>query len=404
MRTVLFVGAGRHQRRAILQAKARRLRVVAVDRNPEAPGFKEADVGRVVDFADAAAVVKATRRFRLDGVLTVSADRAVPVVAAVAEARGLPGIGTATAHLMTHKIAMRRQLAEAGVPQPRFAAVRTLSETRRAAAEVGFPAVLKPADSGGQRGVFRVESVDDIDRHLHEALASSVAGDAILEEYVEGTELNGIVLARHGEAIPLTLSDRMRPPGVGFGVGWIHVYPPTVPAEQLSEAERIAAHTVHALGLTTGIAFPQLIAADDGRVIVVECAARIPGGQMADLVRFAVGVDLVDVQLAMALGDELTDELVKPKFSQPLAIRFFTAEPGPLPTGRVVRVGPLDKVLAFPGVVQADTYLTVGETIRPVRVDGDRRGYVIATGDTNLEALARGEAAARLLDVEVAPS
>jgi biotin carboxylase len=403
VRTVLFVGAGRHQRRAILQAKAQGLRVVAVDRNPEAPGFKEADVGRVVDFADADAVIKATRRFRLDGVLTVSADRAVPVVAAVAEARGLPGIGTATAHLMTHKIAMRRQLADAGVPQPRFAAVRTLSETRRAATEVGFPAVLKPADSGGQRGVFRVESVDDIDRHLHEALASSVAGDAILEEYVEGTELNGIVLARNGEAIPLTLSDRMRPPGVGFGVGWIHVYPPTVPPEQLSESELIAARTVHALGLKTGIAFPQLIAADDGRVVVVECAARIPGGQMADLVRFAVGVDLVDVQLAMALGDDLPDELVKPKFSQPLAIRFFTAQPGPLPTGRVVRVGPLDKVLAFPGIVQADTYLTVGETIRPVRVDGDRRGYVIATADTNLEALARGEAAARLLDVEVVP-
>ena len=67
----------------------------------------------------------------------------------------------------------------------------------------------------------------------------------------------------------------------------------------------------------------------------------------------------------------------------------------------MVRVGPLDKVLAFPGVVQADTYLTVGEVIRPVRLDGDRRGYVIATGDTNLEALARAEAAARLLDVEV---
>ena len=404
MRTVLFVGAGRHQRRAILQAKARRLRVVAVDRNPDAPGLAEADIAKVVDFADPAAVLKATARLRLDGVLTVSADRAVPIVAAVAEARGLPGIGVATAHLMTHKIAMRRALAEAGVPQPRFAAVRTLSETRRAADEVGFPAVLKPADSGGQRGVFRVESVDDIDRHLHEALASSPAGDAILEEYVEGTELNGIVLARDGEAIPLTLSDRLRPPGIGFGVGWIHVYPPTVSRKQFRESERVAAHTVHALGLRTGIAFPQLIAADDGRVVVVECAARIPGGQMADLVRVAVGVDLVDVQLAMALGDELPDELVKPQFSQPLAIRFFTAEPGPLPAGRVLRVGPLDKVLAFPGVVQADTYLTVGEVIRPVRLDGDRRGYVIATGDTNLEALARAEAAARLLDVDVEPA
>ena len=95
------------------------------------------------------------------------------------------------------------------------------------------------------------------------------------------------------------------------------------------------------------------------------------------------------------------DELVQPRFKQPLAIRFLTAEPGPLPTGRVKRIGPLDKVLAFPGVVQADVYLQVGETIRPVRLDGDRRGYVIATADTNLEALDRAEAASRLLDVEV---
>jgi biotin carboxylase len=296
---------------------------------------------------------------------------------------------------------MRRRLAEAGVPQPRFAAIRGLSERRRAADEVGFPAVLKPANSGGQRGLFRVESVDDIEAHLHEALSASPTGETILEEYVEGIEMNGIVIARGGSAIPLTLSDRLRPPGVGFGVGWIHVYPATTYGEQLVESERVAVHTVHALGLRTGIAFPQLIAAPDGRVLVVECAARIPGGQMADLVRHAVGVDLVDVQLRMALGEELPDELVHPRFKQPLAIRFLTAEPGPLPTGRVREIGPLDKVLAFPGVVQADVYLQVGETIRPVRLDGDRRGYVIATADTNLEALQRAEAAARLLDVEV---
>src|SRR5580765_3813262 len=264
-----------------------RLRVAAVDRNPEAPGLAQADIAKIVDFADVEAVLKATRRLSIDGVLTVSADRAVPVVAAVAEARGLPGIGVGTAHLMTHKVAMRRRLADAGVPQPRFAAVRNLAETRRAADAVGFPAVLKPADSGGQRGVFRVESVDDIERHLHEALAASPSAEATLEEFIEGMEMNGIVLARAGEAIPLTLSDRRRPPGVGFGVGWIHVYPATVYGHQLEESERIAAHTVRALGLQTGIAFPQLIAHPDGRVLVVECAARIPGGQMADLVRWA---------------------------------------------------------------------------------------------------------------------
>ena len=400
MSTVLFVGAGRHQRRAIAHARELGLRTVAVDRNPEALGFPEADAFEVVDFSDVPGVIEVARRHEVDGVLTVSADRAVPVFAEIAETVGLPGIGTDTARLMTHKVAMRRLLADAGVPQPRFAAVRTLDEARRAARTVGFPSVLKPADSGGQRGVFRLESADDLERHLHAALAESPTEEAIVEGFQDGLELNGLVVARDGNVELLTLSDRLRPPGIGFGVGWIHVYPSTLFSDTLREAERVAVHAVHALGLENGIAFPQVIAAD-GRAWLVEVAARIPGGQMADLARHAVGVDLVEIALKQALGEPVSDELARPRFEQPLAIRFLTAEPGPLPTGKLVRWSGLDRVLAFPGVVQADVFLTEGEEIRPVRLDGDRRGYVIAVGDTNVEALERAEAAAGLLDVEV---
>jgi biotin carboxylase len=401
VRSVLFVGAGRHQRRAIVQARERGLRVVAVDRNPDAPGLAEADAPELVDFSDVDAVIEVGRRQAVDGVLTVSADRAVPVVAAVAEALGLRGIGTEAAHVMTHKVAMRRVLADAGVPQPEFAAVRGLGEGRAALARVGLPAVLKPADSGGQRGVFRLDSPDDLERHLHAAIAESPTEEAIVETYREGLELNGLAVARGGEVTLLTLSDRLRPPGIGFGVGWIHVYPSTIFGNALEQAEEAAVHAVHALGLRDGIAFPQLLVDGSGRVIVIEVAARIPGGQMADLAHHAVGVDLVEIALRQALGEDVPDKLVYPRFTQPLAIRFFTASPGPLPTGRVTRVGGLDRVLAFPGVVQADVFLTEGEEIRPVRLDGDRRGYVIAVGATNIEALERAEAACKLLDVEV---
>ena len=399
--TVLFVGAGRHQRRAIRRAKELGLRVVAVDRNPDALGLQEADVAEVVDFRDVAAVVEVGRRHGVDGVLTVSADRAVPVVAAVAEALGLPGIGTETAHLMTHKVAMRRRFAEAGVPQPRFAAVRSLHEAHAALARVRLPAVLKPADSGGQRGVFQIAGRDDLDAHLCAALAESPTREAILESYHDGLELNGLAISRQGRVTPLTLSDRLRPPGIGFGVGWIHVYPSRLFSDPLQEAEQAAVTAVHALGLRNGIAFPQVIVGEDDHPYLIECAARIPGGQMADLAWHAVGVDLVDIALRQALGLEVPDELVTPRFQKPLAIRFLTAQPGPLPTGRVRRVGGLDEVLASPGVVQADVFLEQGETIRPVRLDGDRRGYVIAIGNTNVEALERAEAAATLLDVEV---
>jgi len=401
MKTVLFVGAGRHQRRAIVRARELGLRVVAVDRNPDAPGLAEADAAERMDFRDVPRVIEVARGHEIDGVLTVSADRAVPVVAAVAESLGLPGIGTATAHLMTHKVAMRRRLGEAGVGQPRFAAVRTLHEGHAALETVGLPAVLKPADSGGQRAVFLLESVDDLEAHLHAAFAESPTAEAIVESFHEGLELNGLVLARGGDVALLTLSDRLRPPGIGFGVGWIHVYPATIYGDTLAEAERVALHAVHALGLRDGIAFPQLLVSADG-VRVVEVAARIPGGQMADVARHAIGVDLVEIALRHALGVEVPDELAAPRYRQPLAVRFLTAEPGPLPTGRVRAWSGLERVLAFPGVVQAEVFLTEGETIRPVRLDGDRRGYVIAVADTNVEALERAEAAATLLDVEVA--
>src|SRR5690242_8261144 len=107
MKTVLFVGAGRHQRRAIRRAKELGLGVA----------------------------VAAARRLAPDGVLTIASDRAVPVVAAIAETLGLPGIGAEAALLATNKIAMRGALAAAGVPQPRFASVRTVTDAQAAAPE-----------------------------------------------------------------------------------------------------------------------------------------------------------------------------------------------------------------------------------------------------------------------------
>ena len=207
--------------------------------------------------------------------------------------------------------------------------------------------------------------------------------------------MNGIVIARNGTAEVLTLSDRLRPPGIGFGVGWIHLYPASAFGDQLALSERVAARAVEVLGLRDGIAFPQLIAHPDGSVAIVEVAARIPGGQMADLVRHATGVDLVELALRFALGEPVPDDVARPRFSaaarDPVPDRRAGAA-----ADRTRRRGSAasSRCSSSEGVVQADTYLQVGETIRPVRLDGDRRGYVLAVADTSVEALDRAEAAA----------
>ena len=398
MKTILFVGAGRNQRRAIARVRELGVRVVAVDRNPDAPGFAEADVGEAVDFADPEAVAIVGRVHHVDGVMTLAADRAVPVVARVAELLGLPGIGSASAHLATNKIAMRRAFAEQGVPQPRYAAVRDYASAKAAGETIGFPAVLKPADSAGQRGLFLVQDLDELARNLPTTLTASPTPEAVLAEFHAGREVNTLLVAREDDVKLITASDRLRPEGIGFGVALAHLYPSTLYGDAADEVERVALASVHAIGLRNGIAYPQLLVSADG-VRVVEIAARIPGGQMVEVPRYGVGIDLVEVAVKQALGEPVPDELVTPSFQQPFAIRFLTAEPGPLPTGEVQSVGPLEKALAFPGVDRVETWIEVGETIRPVQTDGDRRGYVIARGATNLEALDRAEAAAGLIDV-----
>ena len=65
--TILFVGGGRHQRRAIERARELGARIVAVDRNADAPGLASADEAEVVDFSDVEAVTDVARRHSVAG-------------------------------------------------------------------------------------------------------------------------------------------------------------------------------------------------------------------------------------------------------------------------------------------------------------------------------------------------
>ena len=402
MTTLLFLGASVSQLPAIRYARSSGYRVIAVDGDPSAVGFSGADVCVNVDFTDVESVLAAVRTFGVEGVLAVSSDRAVLPAAEIAHALGLPGIGVDVARAMTDKTVMRALLGAAEVPQPQHAVLTRESDVRAVAETIPLPAVLKPADSGGQRGLFLIEEPADVVQRLGETLSFSQSGRALLEEYMDGTELNGIMVVRGGEPRLLTLSDRLRPPGIGFGVGWIHLYPSALEQDVADRARDVAFAAVRALGLRDGIAFPQLIA-DRSDVRLVEIAARIAAGQMADLVRFGTGIELFDIAIAQALGRPVCDELVTPASQRPIAIRFLTARPGVLPLGTVAAIEGLDAMRSSPSVLGAALYFDAGATITPVQVDADRRGYVIATAETTEAALALADSAAQKLIVRTIP-
>jgi len=188
--TLLFLGASVSQLPAIRYARSAGHRVIAVDGDHDALGFQIADVCINVDFTDVGNVVAAVRALGVDGVLAISSDRAVLPAAEIAHALGLPSIGADVARAMTDKTVMRARLDTGGVPQPRHAVLTRDSDVRTVAATVPLPAVLKPADSGGQRGLFMIEEPADVERRLEETLSFSPSGQAMLEEFVDGIELN----------------------------------------------------------------------------------------------------------------------------------------------------------------------------------------------------------------------
>ena len=155
MATLLFLGASISQLPAIRFAREAGHRVVAVDGDPNAVAFSLAHISEAVDFTDIGRVEEIGAREGAQGVLAVCTDRAVVPAAAVATSLGLPGIGIEVARTMTNKAAMRTRLAGGNVPQPPHAVVSTPDDIASLGASVPYPAVLKPTDSGGQRGVSR---------------------------------------------------------------------------------------------------------------------------------------------------------------------------------------------------------------------------------------------------------
>ncbi|MGH9456911.1 MAG: 5-(carboxyamino)imidazole ribonucleotide synthase [Thermoanaerobaculia bacterium] len=139
------------------------------------------DLDRVAEFARAVDVVT----FEFENVpfaTTAEAEKHVPVRP-----------GGMVLHTTQQRLREKGFLRNAGLPVPRFAAVRSLEELRRAIAEVGTPAVLKTASFGYDgKGQARVASDADAER----AWNAIGAQEAILEAFVDFEKEVSVVAAR----------------------------------------------------------------------------------------------------------------------------------------------------------------------------------------------------------------
>jgi cyanophycin synthetase len=110
-------------------------------------------------------------------------------------------------------------LSSAGLPVPRSRVVRTADGAVEAAAEIGFPVVVKPLDGNHGRGVaLDLRTADDVRRVFQPAYDESRNGEVVVESFVTGNDYRMLIvggkLAAVAERVPASV--------VGDGTHTVH--------------------------------------------------------------------------------------------------------------------------------------------------------------------------------------
>jgi biotin carboxylase len=331
-----------------------------------------------------------------DGVLSWDEARVLQV-ATVAAALGLPGGDPAAVLRCRDKRQTREALGAAGVPQPAWAAARSVAEALAAADRIGYPVVVKPRAMAASLGVVRVDGPDELADRFGFARDITLPGawrydDVLVEELLTGPEVSVDCAVHRGRVHPLCVARKE----VGYPpyfeeVG--HVVDAADPL--LTDPELLAvvqdAHT--AVGLADGMTHTELKLTPAGPKLV-EVNARLGGDLIPYLGLRASGVDPGLAAAAVACG---RPPAVAPDRKQVAAVRFFY--PDRQLTVAAVRFGPLPST-----VDRAGPLVEPGEVVAPPPAGTlfGRLAFATAVAGTAPECAAALAAAGAALQVEEA--
>ena len=312
MKRVVLVASRQSYRTGDFVAAARLLGLEPVVATDAPPPLEGAQVQVSLTDVEAAAASIAGLDPAPAAVVAID-DHGVEVAARAAARLSMPGNPEEAVSATRDKLVMRRLLEAGGVAQPAFAPADP-GEVAAAASSLGFPAVVKPTGLSASRGVIRVDDVGAARRA--EARIRSMLDDAgfdrneplVVEEYLPGAELVVEGLVANGELEVLALIDKPDPLEGPFFEETLLVTPSRHADEVQAAAVALAEAGAAALGLVSGPVHAEIRVAPDGRVRLLELAARSIGGLCGRALSFGlVGESLEVLILRAALGQPSLD-------------------------------------------------------------------------------------------------
>jgi biotin carboxylase len=237
------------------------------------------------------AVTHLARSRKLDRIVALD-EYDMETAATLREHLRIPGMGLTTMRYFRDKLAMRMRALDRHVRVPDFVPVVNHEDVRYYLEHVPGPWVLKPRQEASAIGIKKIHAPSELWPVLDQL--GDKQSSYLLERFLPGDVFHVDSVVSENEVVFANVSQYGKPPmNVAQGGGIFTTF--TVPRGSDSDQglRAINRELIVALGLVRGVAHAEFIQAHaDGEFYFLECAARVGGAYINEMVEAATGLNL----------------------------------------------------------------------------------------------------------------
>jgi biotin carboxylase len=237
------------------------------------------------------AVTHLARTHKIDRIVALD-EYDMETAATLREHLRIPGMGLTTMRYFRDKLAMRMRALDRDVPVPDFVPAVNHDDIRYYLEHVPGPWVLKPRQEASAIGIKKIHTPEEL-WSLLEQLGDKQSS-FLVERFLPGDVYHVDSVVSENDIVFANVSKYGKPPmNVAQGGGIFTTF--TVPrgSEEDAALRAMNRELLAALGLLRGVAHAEFIRAHaDGNFYFLECAARVGGAYINEMVEAATGINL----------------------------------------------------------------------------------------------------------------
>lgn len=324
MKKLLVLGGGISQLDLIERAKKLGLSVyvcggsILENIKDIADGYRILDIREVVEVENYAQEINANFLF------TVGLEMALPIIETVSTNLSLPQFFyNECLTKFSDKGTWRKVLGdiEGNVKYKEGTSLEDFSDWKK------FPAIIKPVDGSGQRGVYKVNSFSDIAQVIKDSLKFSKKNKLIIEEFIGGSEISVNTFVEDGSVKFIIPSDRISYSNYPGGIIKEHHIPTKVEVDY-KKLEKLITDVITKMSINNGHIYFQ-IKVENKIPKLIEFTPRFDGCHMWRLITIATGVNLLDWAIEWLMGKRHM-KVEKSKIESIYKTKFISDKPGTL--------------------------------------------------------------------------